>query len=310
MRRYASLGAEACSTEVSVVNTADEPKVSVVIPVRDGAETIGEQLGALAAQECDAAWELVVADNGSTDETAAIARSFARQLPSLRVVSEDHAAGINVARNAGVRAARGPLIVICDADDVVQPGWLAAHVAGLERFDVTGGPLDQRALNPPQVAAFNERKQDGCPVTGRFLPYATGCNLGFRREVWDAIGGFDDTWVRGATEIEFCWRAQLAGFSLGWLPDAMVAYRQQPNLWSEVRRRFRAARANPRLYASFRDYGMPPTRLAPAMRGWAWLIYRAPWAAVSRQWRLKWLQVLAWRAGLVAGSIRYRVRYV
>jgi len=77
-----------------------------------------------------------------------------------------------------------------------------------------------------------------------------------------------------------------------------------------VKRRYRAARSLPRLYAHFRRHGMRGTRTRNAVRAWIWLGFRAPWALVSQTWRLKWLQVLAWRAGLVAGSVRYRVIYV
>jgi glycosyltransferase involved in cell wall biosynthesis len=287
-------------------------RVSVVIPVRNGAATLGAQLEALARQEVSEPWEVVVADNGSTDGTAEVAESFRARLPELTVVRVDHGFGINIARNAGVSAARGDRILICDADDVVQPGWIAAHLEGLREYDLTGGALDEETLNTPEVARFNAGPpQAELPTSGGFLPYATGNNMAFHRKVWDAVQGFDEAWVRGATEIEFCWRAQLAGFSLGWVSAAVVAYRHGATLRSEVRRRYRSARAVPRLFAHFRKDGMPGTRTVRALRAWAWIGYRAPsalWGAGAA--RMKWLQVLAWRAGLVAGSIRYGVWYL
>lgn len=285
--------------------------LSVVIPVRNGAATIAAQLGALAAQGYEGPWEVVVADNGSTDGTAAVVERFRDRLPRLRVVAADGGIGINVGRNAGIRAAQGDLILICDADDVVHPGWIAAHAAALAQHDITGGPLDEDTLNSGEIARFNARShQDDPPISGRFLPYASGGNCGFRRQVWERIGGFDSRWQRGATEIEFCWRAQIAGFRIGWAPDAVVAYRHDPALRSEVRRRYRSARAITMLYAQFRRHGMPPARPGRALRAWGWLVFRAPWALADAAWRLKWLQVAAWRAGLLAGSARYRVVYL
>jgi GT2 family glycosyltransferase len=134
--------------------------------------------------------------------------------------------------------------------------------------------------------------------------------MGFRRVVWETIAGFDNAWQRGATEIEFAVRAQLAGFTVGWVPEAVVAYRHSDSIASETRRRYRSAQAMPRLYAQFRCHGMPGTRMTPALRAWAWLAFRAPWAAFNAVWRTKWLQVAAWRGGLLAGSIRYRVIYL
>lgn len=285
--------------------------VSVVIPVRNGDATIAEQLDALSRQDFPGSWEVVVADNGSTDRTRAVVEGFFGRVPGLRVVEANDGAGINIARNAGVRAARGRFVLLCDADDVVAPGWVAALARALETDELAGGPVDERSLNAPGVAEFNERKErNGSPVCGRFLPYATGCNLGFRREAWDLIGGFDDAWRRGATEIEFCWRAQLAGLRLGWAPDAVVRYRHAPSIKSEFRRRYVAARALPRLFSQFARHGMPRRALKPAVLAWFWIVYRSPWAAVSSRWRMKWLQVAAWRAGLLAGSVRYRVLYI
>lgn len=285
--------------------------VSVVIPVRNGEATIAEQLDALSRQDFRGSWEVVVADNGSTDRTRAVVEGFNGRVPGLRIVEANEGSGINIARNAGVRAARGRFVLLCDADDMVAPGWVAALAGALVSYELAGGPVDERSLNAADVAEFNARKErTGSPVCGRFLPYATGCNLGFRRDAWERIGGFDDAWRRGATEIEFCWRAQLAGLRLGWAPEALVRYRHAPSIRSEVRRRYVAARALPRLFSQFARHGMPRRALKPAVLAWLWIVYRSPWAAVSSRWRMKWLQVAAWRAGLVAGSVRYRVLYI
>lgn len=289
------------------------PLVSVVIPVRNGAATIAEQLEALARQSYDGPWELVVADNGSTDGTAKVVERYRDAFPELRIVSAPNGLGINFARNAGVRAARGQYILICDADDVVQPGWIAAHVRTLREYDLSGGPVDEVSLNTPEVAEFNAATREtrsGLPVCCKFLPYAFGCNIGFRRGVWERLGGFNDAWQRGSTEVEFCWRAQLAGYTIGWAPDAILSYRHSPSIRSEIRRRYRSARSMPRLFAAFRDHGVPATSLRRAFLAWIWLAYRLPWAAASRRWRMKWIQVAAWRAGLLAGSVRYRVVYL
>lgn len=291
--------------------TSDRSLVSVVIPVRNGAQTIAAQLTALSNQAYDGPWEVVVADNGSTDNTADVVEDNRHRLPSLRVVREDRGVGINVGRNAGVRAARGDLVLICDADDVVHPGWISAHVAALNDHDISSGPLDEITLNTREVAAFNAGGSNSkCPVSGGFLPYAYGGNIGFHRRVWEITGGFNDAWQRGATEIEFCWRAQLAGCTIGWTQHGVVAYRHNASLRSEVKRRYRSARAMPRLYSEFRAHGMAGTRSRTALRAWAWLAMRAPQAITDPTLRMKWLQVAAWRAGLLAGSLRHRVVYL
>ena len=124
------------------------PTASVLLCVRNGAETLDRQLAALAAQDYTAEWELLLVDNGSTDASRDIASLWASKVPNLRMMSEPRV-GVNRARNCGFSEAKAPIIVCCDADDVVSPGWLRAMVDALERFDIVGGALDPYPLNPP-----------------------------------------------------------------------------------------------------------------------------------------------------------------
>lgn len=103
-----------------------EVKLSVIIPCLNAERTIGEQLAALAAQRWSERWEVIVADNGSTDGTLEVVRRFAGRLPELRVVDASQRRGSGYARNRGAAVARGEWLAFCDADDVVAPGWVAA----------------------------------------------------------------------------------------------------------------------------------------------------------------------------------------
>src|ERR1700678_1621886 len=121
--------------------------ISVVVPVRDGLPWMEEQLRALVEQESPQPWEIVVVDNGSTDQSLAVARRWAESEPRIRVVDAPGASGPGAARNVGVRAARGELLAFCDADDVVQTGWLSAFAEPLAGADVAGGVFDNWSLN-------------------------------------------------------------------------------------------------------------------------------------------------------------------
>jgi len=99
-----------------------EPSATVLLCVRNGAATLAGQLRALAAQDHDAPWELVLVDNGSTDGSAAILQRWADSVPQVRIVDEP-VRGLNRSRNAGVAASRSGTILCCDADDEVTPGW-------------------------------------------------------------------------------------------------------------------------------------------------------------------------------------------
>ena len=109
------------------------PFLSVVICTRDRAASLERTLESLvaAAQRMARPWELVVVDNGSSDETPQVIASFADRLP-VRGVRED-AAGLSNARNAGVKQAQGEYIVWTDDDVVVDPGWLEGWAGGIEQ---------------------------------------------------------------------------------------------------------------------------------------------------------------------------------
>ena len=158
------------------------PAVSVVIPARDAAGVIGQQLGALAAQT-HRDFEVVVADNGSTDGTADAVRAAAGPL-DVRVVDASQRPGVAHARNVGIRSALAAKILFCDADDVAEPGWVAALADALDTVDLVGGRLEVGVVNSAQEVSWTlSPTDDGLPVTMRHLPYAVGANLGARRPV-------------------------------------------------------------------------------------------------------------------------------
>jgi cellulose synthase/poly-beta-1,6-N-acetylglucosamine synthase-like glycosyltransferase len=96
---------------------------SAIVPVLNGVETIGEMLDALAEQKTSSQWEVVVADNGSSDGTRDLVRSRARDFPvPLRLIDASAVTGVAFARNAGALAASGVGIAFCDADDRVGGG--------------------------------------------------------------------------------------------------------------------------------------------------------------------------------------------
>lgn len=213
------------------------------MPALNAAGTIGEQLAVLAAQETNLPWELVVVDNGSSDETIAIAESFRDRLPGL-VVATCGRPGANAARNLGARSGSGELLLYCDADDRVAPGWVDAMARALRQMDVVGGALDNEAFGTGNM----EPHPAGVPVTAGFLPRAITANLGVRRAAWSAVGGFAEDYEYGCTDTEFCWRLQLAGYRIGYAEQAVVAYRHRSSLRAAAVKAYRTGRSRGRLF--------------------------------------------------------------
>ncbi|WP_189938076.1 glycosyltransferase [Streptomyces sulfonofaciens] len=285
--------------------------MSVVIPARDAADTLGRQLDALAAQDYTGRWEVVVVDDGSADGTAGVAESRRPVLPALRVVRTRGSGGVNRARNAGCRHSRGRLLLFCDADDLVTPGWMSALVRALEGAPAAGGALERRALNG--AAALAARPPSAVPRLAdsfAFLPYPWGANCGVRREVWERLDGFDPSYTYGSDDVEFFWRAQLSGAALVFVPDAVVLYQLRERPWDMARQYFRYGRSHPMLYRRFAADGMPRSSSAEAYREWGRLLLRACALPRSPTVRAQWLVRAALRAGRLSGSLRHRVVYL
>jgi glycosyltransferase involved in cell wall biosynthesis len=215
-------------------------KLSVILPCFNGAETIAVQLKALANQEWLGEWELIVVNNGSTDESMAIVETFCDRISNLQTVNayDPSTARLGVAHsyNVGIQAATGGGLAFCEADDEVAPGWVAAIAEALAEHHFVGGPLDFTRLNPEWIVkVFGEgTQQTGFAFAEQLVPhsYAFGCNLGIRRSVYEAIGKLDES-IPFAWDMDYCWRVQQAGFTLQHCPDVKIHYRRR-HTWKEM----------------------------------------------------------------------------
>ncbi|MEY2567265.1 MAG: hypothetical protein QOE35_1794 [Actinomycetota bacterium] len=288
-----------------------DPMISVVMPARNSAHVIAGQLAALDAQLYDGPWEIIVADNGSTDGTAGVARRWADRLPALQVVDAGERIGINAARNAGARRAAGRFLLFCDADDEADPGWLAAMADAARTCSAVGGTLEKQTLNDPTVVEWRPPLvMTELPVMAGFLPRPVGANCGVRAELWRQLGGFNEEYTVGATETEFFWRLQLAGHDVCFVPDAVMHYRFRPGLPAHARQFFRFGVARARLYRDFRTAGMPPRMFRALLRDVGWLCGHLPDLFRGRGPRGRWIGHAAAEWGRVVGSIRYRLVYL
>jgi glycosyltransferase involved in cell wall biosynthesis len=174
---------------------ASSPSVSVIIPAFNAERTLAETLESALAQTFEKI-EIIVIDDGSTDGTREIAQSFAARDPRVRVIVQENG-GVADARNAGIRAARAPLVSPLDADDVWHPCFLekvhAALTAGGEdtlfafaysrEMDERGIVLASMALKPLQGYAFNRF------MIKNFV--GNGSGMLFRRAAALAVGGYE-----------------------------------------------------------------------------------------------------------------------
>ncbi len=275
---------------------------SVVIPARNAADTIDDQLRALALQRFAEPWEVLIVDHGSTDGTRRRVLAWRDRLPGLRVIDAAEARTLGEVRNIGVRAASGTRILMCDADDIVAPGWLEALAGALREHPLVCGSLERSLLAKPGTG-HDHPPGAGADALGR-IRLLTG-NCGVRRELFDQLGGFDAELNRGE-DLDFGWRARRAGCEICHVAGALVHYRPQARLADVARQGLADGRCWPALVVRHRDLPLRPTQREVLDR------YRdLARGRASRTWADSgpggWTYGMAWSAGRAIGSLRHRV---
>jgi glycosyltransferase involved in cell wall biosynthesis len=212
------------------------PLVSVVVPAFNAAKTISETLRSIS-QQTYSTLEIVVVDDGSTDETAAIARRHGEADPRMRVVSKSNG-GVASARNAGIGCTKGPFVAFIDADDIWHPTKIAKQLQVL----LAGGPgmalvyapfrlidADGRVLASPHKYGVN-----GWVIHRHFYSnlVGNGSALLVRRSVLEEFGGFD-SWLmqQGAEGCEdLLLQLRIATrYRFGEVSEYLVGYRRLPD---------------------------------------------------------------------------------
>ncbi|MFB1427496.1 glycosyltransferase family 2 protein [Micrococcus endophyticus] len=275
--------------------------VSVVIPCHNAAATVDRQISAVLTQ----LWpndELVLVDNRSTDATRAVLDAAAARDGRVLVVSAEERAGANHARNTGAATARHDVILFCDADDMVHPGWVDALRAALANGGIAGGaatPVDETGHRLGPDLGLHEIF--GGPA------YPLGASMGLHRDVLRAVGGFDESFAGGHDETDLAWRADAAGWPTVFVPSAYIDYVQRPDARTTVRQRRSYARTAIQLWTRHPETVDPHgVNLRGAVRNLAHnvpsglrVLLRRATAEQAAGW--------GWNVGLLEGHLRYRL---
>lgn len=282
----------------TVASTAE---ATVVIPWAGPFDLLAEQLDALSAQVAPKPLDVIVCINTASALAVRDDRAVLARWPGVRWEDATQVPGPGHARNIGWRAARTPLVLFCDADDVAASRWAGALVAALGSVDVVRGELEYARLN---VVPFQmSRLPPGVhPTSFDHLPFGPTSCLGVRRTVLEAIDGFDEALLM-AEDIDLCWRAQDLGFTFGSTPDAVMHYRLRQRFLEVLRQGLRYGDHDADLFQKHRDRGL--TRpITSSIRSVAALVLLAVQAATGAPARLQ----LAFRLGTVLGRVRGSIR--
>lgn len=210
------------------------PMFSVVVCTFNGGHRMSSCL--LALQKLDYPnYEVIVVDDGSTDETAEVVSQF----DEVRLFSLEHA-GLSAARNRGATEAVGEIIAYTDDDCEPDAGWLKwlAHAFFYGGWDVCGGPnLPPTPVDDDRGSRIDEAVVASAPgapshvllgdIEAEHLP---GCNLVVKKEALMAVGGFEEIYRVAGDDVDFCWRLREAAYKMGFAGGAFVWHRRRTSL--------------------------------------------------------------------------------
>ena len=204
-------------------------RVSLLIATRDRRDSLQRCLDAIGRARAAGPLEVIVVDNGSRDGTAAFLDDYGRSAPFTLVSLRESAPGKSRALNAGLARAAGDVIVFSDDDVYLAPDYFErlGEIVERDEVDYCGGRILLHDPTDLPMAIRTTTKPE------RFLPHAFiaagaigGGNMAFRREVLEAIGGFDPMLgpptAFACEDVDLVARASAAGFVGGYFPDLLV----------------------------------------------------------------------------------------
>ncbi len=205
----------------------DWPRISVIVCTYNGARTIRDCLEGLDKLDYPN-FEVIVVDDGSKDATAAIAQEY-----NVRLIRTENR-GLSNARNTGLQAATGEIVAYIDDDAYPDPHWLTYLAATFLRTKHAGvgGPN----IAPPDDNPIAEcvANSPGGPMhvllSDREAEHIPGCNMAFRKDCLQAIGGFDPQFRVAGDDVDVCWRLRQRGWTLGFNPAAMVWHHRRNSI--------------------------------------------------------------------------------
>jgi len=259
------------------------PRISVVLPVFNGAETLARAIESIQTQNYRD-WELIVVDDGSEDDSVAIATAFAESDPRVELLHCPHR-GLVPALNTGCTAARSEFIARMDADDVSHPDrfsrqltWFADHAEG--------GLCGTHVCMAGEVIGAGRRRYEawlnhiithGDIVRELFVecPIAHPTFM-MRRAAYEAVGGYRD--FDGPEDYDLVMRFWQAGFTLGNVPEPLLDWYEQPGRLSMCSPRYDEA-----AFRRFKRHWLVESRITGGRPLYQWGA-----GEVGKRWLREW----------------------
>lgn len=214
--------------------------VSIIIPTFNGASRIGKCLDALSAQAARHNAEILVANDGSTDNIDEVVGHY----PGVRLISQQNA-GPAAARNRGAHEAHGSIILFTDDDCVAMPNWLDAMIAPFNDAEVVGTKGVYRSHQKSLIARFVQIDYEDRYRLMANLPsidFIDTYSAAFRRERFLEMEGYDTTFpVACAEDIELSYRMSARGWKMKFVPDAIVYHTHPATFVGYLKKKYKFA---------------------------------------------------------------------
>jgi len=202
------------------------PKVTVVVAAYNSGRTIDKCLKSLMTLNYPD-YEVIVVNDGSTDDTEEIAKLY----PFRLITTENR--GVSSARNEGLFAATGEIVAYIDSDARADPDWLAYLVTNYLTSDVDGVGGPNFAPSEDNWIAKCVYRSPGGPtqvmLDDVYSEHIPGCNMSFRKEALEEIGGFNPIFTAAGDDVDICWRLLDKGYKIGFSPSAVVWHHRRPS---------------------------------------------------------------------------------
>ena len=211
-----------------------EVVISVAVCTRNRAFQLERCLRSMMTMNRDVEWQLVVVDNGSSDNTKAVIERAAKWLPVSYVWEGKR--GLSHARNRAIAASQYPLIAFTDDDCLPAQGWLIAIIrsfASDPALAVLGGRVAPAGAGDPSTGMRVHPHPEHVLTAERMMELMIGCNMSFRRDVFDTVGLFDAA-IGSAEDIDLMYRAIRRGRKLAYSPDVVVYHAHGRNTATEI----------------------------------------------------------------------------
>lgn len=226
-------------------------EISFITPVYNNASTLGKSIEAMLAQSTKRSFEIIVIDDGSTDDSAKIALSFSESHKNIKVISKENG-GEASALNVGVKEASGKYICIAEGDVELEPDWIEKNIKEFDDPQVmgVGGHLVTPRNDPwiARIAGYEvEHKLD---KNAKYVSHITSANAMYRAEIFEEVGTYNEKLINSCLDADVNLRIIDKGYKLVYNREAKALHHYKTTLFGFMNRVYYYARYRPHLQST------------------------------------------------------------